>query len=85
MTVHGLPSVSVYALLIDPQNPNIVYAGTKDHGVYKTINGGEAWATMNPGLENLTVEDLALGNATPPTLHTATKDGAYWWFWPQAE
>ena len=38
----GLASTDVMALVIDPQNPMVIYAGT-NHGVYKSINGGQLW------------------------------------------
>jgi hypothetical protein len=40
------------ALVIDPKNPNVVYAPFHN-GVYQTINGGTSWALMNfPGVSD---------------------------------
>ncbi len=36
---------------IDPTDPNIVYAGTFDNGLYKSSDGGVSWSAVNNGLE----------------------------------
>jgi photosystem II stability/assembly factor-like uncharacterized protein len=43
------PSAMIYTLVIDPADPSILYAAT-DHGVYKSVDGGEHWQTSNHGL-----------------------------------
>ena len=43
----NFPLLSVNAMLVDHQNPNIVYAGTFQDGVYKSTNGGANWAEAN--------------------------------------
>jgi photosystem II stability/assembly factor-like uncharacterized protein len=45
---HGLANTQVESLLIDSQNPNILYAGTMD-GIYKTEDGGENWFRIGDG------------------------------------
>ena len=53
-----MPSLSMGALALDPANPSIVYAGTGNLfnngfmngvGIYKSIDGGDSWTTLNPG------------------------------------
>ena len=49
-------SYSIGCLAIDPENPNVVWAGTGENnhqralgygdGVYKTIDGGKSWKNM---------------------------------------
>jgi hypothetical protein len=49
---NGLGFVEVRALAIDPEKPDVIYAGSGDgHGLYKTTNGGETWQEMNEGIE----------------------------------
>lgn len=54
------PSLSMGAVALDPQNHEIVYAGTgspfdggdsftKGVGIYKSTDGGSTWALLNPG------------------------------------
>jgi photosystem II stability/assembly factor-like uncharacterized protein len=46
--LYGLTTMQVVSLLIDPQNPTILYAGTMD-GVYKTEDGGKNWHRIGAG------------------------------------
>jgi photosystem II stability/assembly factor-like uncharacterized protein len=45
---HGLVSMQVESLLIDSQNPLILYASTMG-GVFKTEDGGENWSRVGDG------------------------------------
>ncbi len=40
----------VRSLLIDAKNPNVVYLGTSDGRVFKSLNGGNAWNPLAPGI-----------------------------------
>jgi hypothetical protein len=46
----GLGLIWVSALSIDPTNPRVVFAGTRN-GVYKSTDGGESWRAVNRGSE----------------------------------
>lgn len=35
-------------MAMDPQNPDIIYMGLRNHGVYKSINGGGDWKKVSP-------------------------------------
>ena len=51
MKNNGLASADVRSLAIDPQSPEVVYAGLGDGvGIFKTTNGGELWGEINTGL-----------------------------------
>jgi photosystem II stability/assembly factor-like uncharacterized protein len=61
----GIPSenwrpfqFSVFA--IDPAHPNNVYGGTRAHGVYKSLDGGQTWNSANQGLAGITPYALAV-------------------------
>ncbi len=44
----GIP---IFSLTIDPNNPNIVWAGTQNSGgIYKSTDGGETWVKKNRGI-----------------------------------
>lgn len=51
---NGLSSLFVNTVVIDPNNPDIVYAGT-DGGAYISFNGGQTWSEINDGLLGATV------------------------------
>src|SRR3989442_3769376 len=63
----------VQALAIDPQRPTPLFAGTRDHGVYKSTDGGRSWQAVNSGLNNLSVSALVVDsrNPTPSTRASA--------------
>jgi photosystem II stability/assembly factor-like uncharacterized protein len=48
----GLGAGLVASLAIDPQDPNIVYAGMAyQGGVYKSTDGGQTWQSVNTGID----------------------------------
>jgi photosystem II stability/assembly factor-like uncharacterized protein len=50
---------SVLALAEDPQDPNLLFAGT-EFGLYFTIDGGKKWVRLKGGLPTIAVKDLAI-------------------------
>jgi photosystem II stability/assembly factor-like uncharacterized protein len=58
----GLENVSVTALLADPDNPSLLYAGTAYAGVYQSLDWGHTWQPIGPvELTEDVVEGLAWG------------------------
>jgi photosystem II stability/assembly factor-like uncharacterized protein len=56
-------NASVYWLAVDPQNPQIVYAATSNHGLLKTTNGGQDWQTVQGGLPQTGATTVAINPA----------------------
>ncbi|PYS34831.1 MAG: hypothetical protein DMF75_05345 [Acidobacteria bacterium] len=56
---NGIPSIPINALVIDPLNSNVLYAGT-DIGVYSSTDGGANWAPFGAGFPRVAVFDLAI-------------------------
>jgi photosystem II stability/assembly factor-like uncharacterized protein len=49
----GLEDAAVWGdLVIDPNNPGTIYAGTHGQGVYKTLDGAVSWNPINNGIES---------------------------------
>ena len=44
---NGITNKRINAIAIDPQRPEVVYAGYEGEGFYKTTNGGDSWARIN--------------------------------------
>jgi photosystem II stability/assembly factor-like uncharacterized protein len=78
----------VWAIKIDPNNPNMVYAGTT-HGVYKSIDAGENWdqvfnismandLVIHPNNPDLLV--VGVGNLGSPNrgIYRSTDGGQNW-------
>jgi len=65
------------ALVIHPQNAQILYAGGAAGGVWKTSNGGQSWAPLSDLLPNLAVNALAIDRLSPNTLYAGTGEGFF--------
>jgi len=67
-------------IVIDPQNPNVVYVGALGHayrpneqrGVYKSVDGGMHWARVLDQGSEIGVSDLAICFGNPQILFAGT-------------
>ncbi len=41
-----LEATSIRSIQLNPQNPHILYIGTNGGGLYRTLNGGDAWTQL---------------------------------------
>jgi outer membrane protein assembly factor BamB/subtilisin family serine protease len=65
----GLPDAPVRSLVINPANPNWLYAGT-EVGVFASENAGAAWAVPQEGPANVSVDELFwMGNTLVAATH----------------
>jgi photosystem II stability/assembly factor-like uncharacterized protein len=74
----GLPRLpfgsplSVFSLAADPSRPGFLYAGTYEHGVAKSENGGEGWHIgVEPGLSRGPVALFKIHPDRPDTIYVA--------------
>jgi hypothetical protein len=66
---------SVRGITIHPIRTGTVYAATFGLGIYKTVNNGTNWNTLNNGLVNTDVRDLTLQPDKPDTIWACTGTG----------
>jgi len=72
----NLPTIwSVRSITMHPVRRSILYASTYGSGIYKSYSGGASWGTINLGLVNTKVRDVAIHPANPETLFAATSSG----------
>ncbi|MFK8031724.1 MAG: glycoside hydrolase family 97 N-terminal domain-containing protein [Gammaproteobacteria bacterium] len=64
----------ILAIAIDPQDPDVVYAGTGD-GVYVTEDGGETWTLLGGGLFNTNITALTLDPLNSRIVYVGTEGG----------
>lgn len=78
----------ITALIVDPTNPQILYAGTYGGGIYKSADAGANWRPVSNGLDNVTILSLAINPKNPTILYAGTyRSGIYksinggesWW------
>jgi hypothetical protein len=62
----------VRALVVDPQRPGVVYAGTNE-GVWRTDNNGDEWTRLNGPMNDLVTWSLLLAPAQHPALFAGTR------------
>ena len=64
---NGLLDAQVNALVVNPANPNTVYAGT-DKGLFKSTNSGQSWTGVHGGA----IASIAIPENAPTTLYVGT-------------
>ena len=73
-----MPTTAIGAVVLDPNNPQIVYAGSGNQanpgdasgaGVFKSTDGGETWTVLNPGnlLTGAAVSRMAMPELRHPS------------------
>jgi photosystem II stability/assembly factor-like uncharacterized protein len=68
----GLPTkLVVWDLLIDPQEPSIIFAAT-GNGIFKSPDGGQTWNAIAPNLSNFWIFCLAINPADRSVLYAGT-------------
>jgi len=64
-------------LVIDPTNPQVLYATKWGQGVYRTIDGGITWQLGGSGLFDTQLFDLDLHPQNPAILYASTPSGVF--------
>ena len=65
------------ALLIDPVNPDVMYAAGVAGGIWKTTNGGNSWSPLNDFLANIAVTTMTFDPSNPSTIYAGTGEGFF--------
>jgi photosystem II stability/assembly factor-like uncharacterized protein len=75
------PSILVYSMVVDAQEPDMVYAAVGNllgGKVFKTSNGGGNWSDSSSGLpEGTSVSFLQIDPQIPTRLYAATNAGVF--------
>lgn len=65
------------ALLVDPIDPNIMFAGGVGGGVWKSTDGGVSWLPISDLLANIAVTALAMDPTDHNVIYAGTGEGYY--------
>jgi len=68
---------TVTAFVIDPKDPDVLYASTENAGVYKSIDGGLSWRPALYGLTDIHVESLLVDGQDTQNVYAGTPSGIY--------
>lgn len=60
------------AIAVHPTNPDIVYVGTAQGGVYRSLNGGTTWTQLFNNAQSQVIGALALAPSNPEILYVGT-------------
>lgn len=77
------PQSDIRALIVDPTDPDIAYAGstgseTNPGGVYRTTDGGQTWTSYSIGLPPSAASALELDlSGAVPRLYAGTRHGVF--------
>ena len=72
----------VEVVVLNPQTPSTLYAGTDRGGLYKSTDAAAGWRLMNngfppTGFENARIQEMAIDPSTPETLYLGTNAGVF--------
>ncbi len=62
----------VTSIAIDPTDPNVVYVGAAQGGVYRTLNGGASWTAIFDSAQSLSIGAIAIAPSDPTTVYVGT-------------
>ncbi len=65
------------AILINPQDANVMYAAGVSGGVWKSTNGGQSWAPIADMIGNITVSSMAMEPGNSNVIYVGTGEGVY--------
>jgi len=66
----AINNVNVGTIVFHPENKEIIYLGTLEDGIYRSLNSGEQWE--NYGLNSGSFTTISIDPQTPNTVYTAT-------------
>src|SRR5262249_30092930 len=67
----------VTAIAVHPTNPNTVYVGTAQGGVYRSLDGGANWTPLLDGALSLAISAIAIAPSAPATVFVGTGEGNF--------
>ena len=70
---NGLNSLETNVLVVDPNDSEVLYLGTDDDGIYKSINGGENWEKLIPSA-SFGVGDIIVDPQNSNNVYMGTVD-----------
>jgi hypothetical protein len=62
------PRDNITAIVVNPKDPDVLYVGTDNAGIYKSIDGGLSWRPAHDGLGTASVYSLVIDPTDPNIL-----------------
>ncbi|MFL6275274.1 MAG: hypothetical protein ACJ74G_08675, partial [Blastocatellia bacterium] len=67
----------VTAVAIKPADPNVVYVGTAQGGLYRTLNGGTTWTQLMDSALSLAIGSVTIAPSSPTTVFVGTGEANF--------
>jgi photosystem II stability/assembly factor-like uncharacterized protein len=71
------PGAWITMLTIDPHNNKVIYAATRDSGVFMSNNMGENWVLCDSGITEKHITSLAVDPFVPGILYAGSRKGVF--------
>ena len=68
----GIAYPNLYAVAVDPNNIDTVYAGAQSGGVFRSTDAATSWQHDSAGLQQLNVRSIAVAPDDPNTVYVST-------------
>jgi len=76
-------AIPIFCLTIDPNDHNILWAGTQDkRGIFRSLNGGATWTQMNNGVveeTGITFRGFTIEPGNSDVIYAAAEIGSWVW------
>jgi photosystem II stability/assembly factor-like uncharacterized protein len=76
-------AIPIFCLTIDPNNPDIVWAGTQNtRGIFKSMDGGETWIEKDDGIiesEGITFRGITVDPHSSDIVYAAAEIASFVW------
>jgi|GEM_PF-229976 len=79
VSIHDIGRVNCIAF--HPADPDIIWIGAPQGGVWKTLNGGETWIPVGDDLPLMKVSDIAVDPQDPDVMYICLGDYGYMGFY----
>ena len=67
----------ISAIAVHPTNPDIVYVGAAQGGLYRSVNGGANWTALLDDALTLAIGSIAISPSNPSTIYVGTGETAF--------
>jgi hypothetical protein len=65
------------SIAVHPTNPDIVYVGTAQGGLYRSLNGGGSWTQLMDNAQSLAIGAVAISPSNPSTVWVGTGEPSF--------
>ena len=69
----SLNNLAVWAVVVDPNTPNMIYTGTNGGGLFRSNDSGNSRQNANNGIADTVILSIAIEPSNSGTIHVGTK------------